>query len=253
VTLSLSLALWAAMTAAPAPHALVVPYQTIGIEQTDVDRLAKALRDGVKGHGWAPLDELTSERQVKSAGMCSEDATCLATIGTRVGAKWVVAFMMAKVGKGLLATALLIDVDTGQQRSTSSEKLVTIPEDMGNLADTLLNPLFRDVPAQVVLVPASVETRGSRLAAPGAALLIGGGVVGVTGLVLSIAAASNFATLQSTPPLERAGPDATQKALNISADVTVGIAIAAVATGLVLLIADAATSKAPSTEEAATP
>jgi hypothetical protein len=79
-------------------------------------------------------------------------------------------------------------------------------------------------------------------------MLIGGGAVGAAGLALSIAAGVNFGTLSKYGPTERSGPDSTQRALNITADVTVGVAVAALATGIVLLIADAASSKAPSEE-----
>jgi hypothetical protein len=73
--------------------------------------------------------------------------------------------------------------------------------------------------------------------------------VGVAGVVLSVAAGFNYASLPTAA--DRSSADSTQRALNISADVAVGVGIAALATGIVLLIADAAGGSQPAATEGA--
>lgn len=238
------------------PQVLVVPYQVVDVEQGDVDRLAAALRKEVGKHKWDATDPATAAKQVKSAALCGEDAGCLATLGTRTGAQWVIAFSVGRVGKNVIVSALLVESSSGQQRSTSSEKLVTIPEDMTDLATDLLNPLFKDVPGSVALTPKEpldtpklVARPKSSLGPAAAGVLIGSGVIAVGGVILSVVAGNNYAAMEDNPA-RPAGAEDAQRGLNIAADVTVGVAIAAAATGLILLIADAASSPKPVEENA---
>jgi hypothetical protein len=110
----------------------------------------------------------------------------------------------------------------------------------------LCTPLFRDVPKAVDLVPGQVRVvvteAPHRLRPVGVGVLIGGGVVGVGGVILSVVAGNHFKSLQGLGPDERPAADARQRGLNVAADVAIGAAIAVVATGVVLLIADAAAS-----------
>jgi hypothetical protein len=57
-----------------------------------------------------------------------------------------------------------------------------------------------------------------------------------------VVAANNYGTLAGLAPADRPAADASQRALNLAADLTIGVAIAAATTGLVLLIAHAASS-----------
>lgn len=241
MTSTVTLLMWAAL-AANSPKVLVLPYQSLDVSEAEVARLGEGLRAALKGHAWEPIEEAASQKLHKAAEMCGEDGPCLATLGQRAGAQWVVAFSVGRVQKGVVASTMLVEVSSAQQRSRASETVEALPEDFTNLARALVDPLFRDVPGQVRLVPAAgvVAAPPSKLTPAGVGLLIGGGVLGAGGLALSVAAGFNFAGLQTTSPLARPGADATQRGLNVAADVTVGVAIAALATGVVLLIADAA-------------
>lgn len=256
MTSTLTVAVWAALAAA-SPQALVIPYQSVDVDEAEVARLGAALRVEVARHAWTTIDEAGTQKLLKSAAMCGEEPDCLATLGQRAGAQWVLAFSFGKVTRGLVASTILVEVATARRTSGTTEKMATIPVDFTNVARALVDPLFRDVPSPVVLTPGPppeapplVAAEGPRtLRAVGTGVLVGGGLAAIGGVVLSVAAGTNFATLQNVPAEQRAGADGAQRGLNIAADVTVGVAIAAVATGVVLLIADAASSPAPAPAE----
>lgn len=255
---TVTLLMWAAL-AAGSPKALVLPYQSLDVSEADVARLAEAMRTALKGHAWEPLDEAASAKALKAAEMCGEDAPCLATLGQRAGAQWVVAFSVGKVKKGVVASTMLVEVSTAQQRSRASETVDNLPEDFTNLARALVDPLFRDVPGQVSLLPGPppepppmvAASTGRPVRGAGVGLLVGGGAAGVAGVVLSIVAGIQHGALSGVEADRRPAADAAQRRLNLAADITVGVAIAAAATGVVLLIADAAAAPKPAEEEEA--
>lgn len=256
MTSAATIAMWVALSAA-SPQVLVIPYQALGVEEAEVERLAAALRKEATGHGWTPIDGEAAAKQARAAAMCGEDAECLATLGTRAQAEWVLGFAIGKVGKGVFITTLLVETASGKRKSGTTEKLVTVPEDWTNTARALVDPLFRDVPQPVVLAPGlppepppMVQAAPKSPLGPAAAgVLIGAGVLAAGGVVLSVVAGNNFAALGSVPAEQRPAADATQRGLNVAADVTVGVAIAAAATGLVLLIAEAASAPKPAAAE----
>jgi hypothetical protein len=251
--------MWAAL-AAGSPQALVVSYQALDVADADVERLASALRAEVDKHAWTALDAAASQKQAKAAAMCGEDADCLATLGQRAGAQWVLAFSAGKVSKGVVVSTLLVEVATGKRKSGSTEKMVTIPEDFTNVAQALVDPLFRDVPAPVVLTPGPppeapplvAAERSHPLRGAGVGLLVGGGAAGVAGVIISVVAGNRFAALRDVEPADRSVAESRQRGLNAAADVTVSVAIAALATGIVFLIADAASTPAAAPAEDST-
>ncbi len=253
----LAVAMWSAIAAA-SPQALVIPIQSVEVDDADVKRLTAAMSAEVVGHQWTAVDVAATERLLKSASMCGEDADCLATLGQRVGAQWVLAFSIGKLSKGYLVSTMWVEVATGKRKSGTTEKMASIPVDFTNLARALVDPLFRDVPSAVVLTPGPppevppmvVAETGRPVRGAAIGLLAGGGAAGVVGVILSVMAGNSYAALASTPAEQRPAADLSQRNLNIAADVVVGVAIAGVATGLVLLLADAASSSPPPTQEA---
>lgn len=74
---------------------------------------------------------------------------------------------------------------------------------------------------------------------------IGTGVAAAVGVTFSILAASNFSKLSTLPASDRVAADGTQRAFNLTADLALGVAIAAGITTLVLLIIDSPTGGTP--------
>lgn len=235
----------------------VVAYQGAGRAPELATSFQSALTKEVAARRFLPVD---TEKHQRGATMCGEDVECLATLGKRASAAWILAFGLGSAGKQTFFTALLIDVERGLQQQRVELKAETKSLEVNAVAADVAQKLFAGLEPRIAIVPPVVEAppppppeeprvvvlppppdeqpRPIRTAALGTA--IGAGVLGLTAGGLAIGAGVNFGQLATTAPADRPAADATQRSLNLSADVTGGVAIAAGVTALVLFLVDGA-------------
>ncbi|MEW5738338.1 MAG: hypothetical protein AB1938_05400 [Myxococcota bacterium] len=261
VFLSLLCASAPALAEDVAQRVAVVPYQGAGAEPDFTARFAESLRAALVKRDWPVVDAAETERRQRAAAMCGEDTECLSTLGQRLDARWVLGFGVGRVGPGVMVSAVLVDGSAGVKVQSSSEQLPELPADPTALADRFVDALvkglsppskLKPVAPAVVPPPPLVEKapppRPLRPWAIGTA--VGAGALAITGGVLTVVAQQHYAGLSAVPPEARAAADAQQRALNTSADVVMGTAIAAGVAAVVLFILDARTAPAPTTEAA---
>lgn len=244
--------------AEPKPIALVTAYQSLGTEPAMVTGLTDKLRTVAAEKGLALVDATEATKLQRAAVMCGEDVQCLATLGARGKAKWVVGFGIARVGSNWLFSALLIDVDKGTRAAMFSRSTPAKELDEAALVQAATAELFRGVelvPApQVVLVPAPKpevvkpvpawvpevqQPPAHRLRPAAVTTTVLTGALVIATVIVSVLAQSHHQTLAATPIDSRAAADRQQRTLNLGADVLIGVSAAAGVTSVILWAVDA--------------
>lgn len=227
---------------------LVVPYQGLGIEANALPRLGDALGSEVSARKWGLADPADAAKQQRAAVMCGEDVECLATLGQRAGARWVLGFGIARIGASVAVSALLVDAPAGHKHQAFLEKLPALPDDLSPLGRRIVESLFKDVPTAPALVPEPPPVSPPVVVVPVepahplrpyaiTATVVTGGA-GITGGVLGVLAMQNYAKLPDVPVDQRGAANAQQRTLNTGADLAVGLAVVAAATATVLWVVD---------------
>ncbi|MFO0597272.1 MAG: hypothetical protein U0228_18305 [Myxococcaceae bacterium] len=259
----IALALLVAVHAAPDTRNTVgvVVFQGAGRAADTTVSLVAALPKAIESKNFPVVTGEEIEKHQRAAAMCGEDAECLATLGRRANVGWVLGLGLGLAGKNTLITALLVDVETGKvQQRYEAKRQGKI--DFAALAHDMVEALFAGLSPRPALVPpepppvvqanpvdpppAVVAAQQPPPPAPsshplrtaGIGLTVGAGAAAVGGGVLTFVAASHFGTLGTVPADQRQQANADQRGLNVAADVTVGVAIAAGVTALVLFIVD---------------
>lgn len=231
------------------PRVAVVPYQGVGAEPGVVDRLAASLRTEVASRKWTVVSADETDRRERAAAMCGEDVECLATLGQRLDARWVLAFGVGRVGQGFMVSALLIDTKASKRLAEFSERLPAMPADAGPLSTLAVETLFAGRTPPVKLVPTEVLPPPVVVAPPVPAhklrpvaigTAIGAGALGLGGGALTIVASEHFRALPDAEPGRRPVADAEQRGLNTAADATMIGAGVVAAVAVVLFIIDGA-------------
>lgn len=228
---------------------LVAPYQSLGVEPATVSAITEGFRQAVESPKLTALPATESEKVSRSATMCGEDGACLATVGTRSNARWVVAFGVGKVGASLLLTALFIDVKDGKEVTRSSRR---VPEGMADwvlvtrsLAEEVVKPPAEPVVVQVpieVVKPVKPHTfRPWTFVSLGIAAAFA-----VTATVLGLVAAGNYQRLQMQPNDDVIRGN--QRPLNGSADGCLVVSVLTGAVSILFFILDAAEKPVVPTE-----
>lgn len=244
-----------AQAPATAPRVVVLPYQGLGLEPTALQKLTDALRAQVAAKQWELTDAADIAKQQRAAVMCGEDAECLATVGQRGGARWVLGFGVAQVGASMAVSALLVDATTGRKHLTFLEKLPALPDDPAPLAQRVVDALFKDVPRAAALEPDLPPPPPPVVVQPvepphplrpwAITATAVTGVAGVTGGVLGVMAMQSYAKLPDVPVNERGPADARQRSLNAGADAALGVAVTAAAAATILWVLDARAGATP--------
>ncbi|MCU0695886.1 MAG: hypothetical protein MUC96_05100 [Myxococcaceae bacterium] len=221
---------------------LVVSFQSLGLSPETMGRVGDTLRTELSAQQWVPIDGAETQRVLRAASMCGEDVECLATLGQRADARWVLAWGFGKIGSSYLFTSLLVETASSTKRSTFTEKVASADADAGPLARSAVSALFQNVSRAAA---PSAETSGRRLLAP--TLASAGVGVAATALtvIFGVLAATNYGQLQTALPAEQARLTGQQRTWNLVADVSLGTAIAAGATALVLFILGAPAQPTP--------
>ena len=226
--------------AAPQQRVLVAAFQSLGVEPEVMNRVAEALRTESTAATWRAIDGAETQRLLRAATMCGEDAECLSTLGQRADAYWVLAWGFGKIGSSYLFTAQLIETPTGKKLSSFTEKLGALPDDARPLAQRAVAALFRDVTRPIILEPSppppSVTLTERRFVAPTIAATAIAGAAAISAAIFTGLAASHFSNLSSALSMDRPALDRTQRNYNLGADVSFAIAIASGVTALVLFI-----------------
>src|SRR4051794_30736534 len=97
-----------ALSATQAAPVLVTSYQSLGVDQSIAVKLGEGFRAGIARPPLTALGVDKSDETGRAAVMCGEDAACLATVGQRSGARFVLAYGVGKVGSSLLVSAIFI-------------------------------------------------------------------------------------------------------------------------------------------------
>lgn len=258
------LALLLALSATPADapnDVLLVSYQGAGRTPELAQRLLSSMADAISSRGFHPRPDAESTRQERAAAMCGEDGDCLATLGRRLEAAWVVGLGLGSVGKQTLISVLLVNVETGRVAQRFSRQVPTQDLDAATVSTDAVTQLFTELtprekptttpppiepPVEVpiaALTPTAPPSRPLHSAAVGTT--IAAGVLAAAGLGLSVGAGVHYGQLASTPPNARPDADSLQRALNTSADATVGVAVAAAVTAVVLFVLDGSAAQGP--------
>jgi hypothetical protein len=229
---------------------LVVRYQAEGVSATEASEAQRALEEAFRGHGIAIA---TDEHASKASEMCGEEPACLASLGARAHARWVLAYGIGQVGHRVLTSLVLVDVAEAVIRGRDSKEIDREGLAWTREATSLAEQLDADIPVpppplpapnltpQVLspLPPLQVEKppQDSRLrtyawisGGTAGALLAGSGVVGLLAL-------SNYQTIESTAYTARPPLDSQQRTLNVTGDGLLigGVVVAGVAATLFYL------------------
>jgi hypothetical protein len=228
---------------------LVTSYQSLGIDAPLAAEIAADFRRACERPGLQPSPAEDAEKNSRAAVMCGEDAACLATVGQRAGARWVLAHGAGKVGSALLVTALFIDVVTGKEIARGSRRVADAAPDWvqvtRGLADEVVKPTVEMAPKIVevpVRIEVPVEAPPHRLRTWG---FISTGVsvafAVVTG-VLGLAAANNYQSLMASDAAHFDELVKNQRALNGSADTCLGATLLSAGAALMFFLIDWKTS-----------
>lgn len=228
----------------------VVPYQGTGRDPELVISLIASLRAALVERGWPLTEPGETDRQVRAGAMCGEDVECLATIGRRIDAKWVLALGVGRVAGNTMVSALLVDAVAGTKSTVYTETIGRALADLNPVAKHMCDALLVGLSPVAKLVPPDSVTGSPPplveplalpappLRSPAVGTAIGAGVLAVAGGIITILAQQSFARLPDVPLAERDAADAQQRSLNLAADVLVGCALVAGATAVVLFILD---------------
>lgn len=226
--------------ATPQQRVLVASFQSLGVEPDVMNRVGDALRTESTAATWRAIDGAETQRVLRAATMCGEDAECLSTLGQRADAYWVLAWGFGKIGSSYLFTAQLIETPSGRKLSSFNEKLGALPDDARPLAQRAVAALFKDVTRPVILEPPppppGVTLTERRFIAPTIAATAVAGAAAISAAIFTGLAASHFSKLSNALSMDRPSLDRTQRSYNLGADVSFGVAIVSGITALVLFI-----------------
>ncbi|MDP3505289.1 MAG: hypothetical protein Q8S33_33430 [Myxococcales bacterium] len=228
--------------AAPQQRVLVASFQSLGVEPEVMTRVGDALRAESTAANWRAIDGAETQRLLRAATMCGEDAECLSTLGQRADAYWVLAWGFGKIGSSYLFTAQLIETPSGRKLAGFTEKLGALPDDARPLAQRAVAALFKDVTRPVILEPppppppTGVTLTERRFVAPTIAATAVAGAAAIAGAIFTGLAASHFSKLSNALSMDRPSLDRTQRSYNLGADVSFAVAIVSGVTALVLFI-----------------
>jgi hypothetical protein len=228
------------LAAAPEPL-LVAPYQSLGVDSGTVSAISEALRLASDRTRFAALPLAESERVGRSAVMCGEDGPCLATVGQRSNARWVLAFGVGRVGTSLLLTAIFVDVAAGKELMRGSRRISEGTPDWISVAKSLVDEVVKP-PAEPLVVQVPIEVvkpQKTHKFRPGAFTSLG--ITIALGLIttgLGLTAWGNYAKLTMSNGATYPGLAATQRGLNASADIFLIGTAAAGAAALLFFILD---------------
>jgi hypothetical protein len=200
---------------------LVASYQSLSVDAPTVAAIAEGFRGAAAKAPLAPMPAAASDKVSRSAAMCGEDAACLATIGQREQARWVLAFGVGKVGSSLLLTAIFVDVSAGKEVMRGSRRVPEGASDWALVTSSLADEVVRrPVDPVVVQVPFEVvkpvKPHNFR---PWAFVTLGVTVAfGVASTVIGLYAAGNFQLLKMANASNYTQLVQTQRGLNGSAD-----------------------------------
>jgi hypothetical protein len=248
----LSLAIVSALAAATERGPLlVVRYQAEGVSATEAAEAQRAIEEAFRARG---VSLATDERASKASEMCGEEPACLASLGARAHARWVLAYGIGQVGHRVLTSGVLVDVAEAVIRGRDSKELDREGLGWTHEATTLAERLDPDITAPVSppapppnLTPQTVpppppleiqkpagnpqlRTYAWVSGGTAAALLAGSGVVGLLAL-------SNYQTIESTDYPSRPPLNSQQRTLNATGDALLigGVVVAGVAATLFYL------------------
>ncbi len=231
--------------ASPQQRVLVASFQSLGVEPEVMTRVGDALRAESTAATWRAIDGAETQRLLRAATMCGEDAECLSTLGQRADAHWVLAWGFGKLGSSYLFTAQLVETPTGKKLSAFSEKLTALPDDARPLAQRAVAALFKDVTHPIILEPPppppSVRLTERRFVGPTIAATAVAGAAAISAAIFTGLAASHFSTLTNALSMDRPSLDRTQRTWNLGADASFAIAVASGVTALVLFLLGAPT------------
>ena len=253
----------------------VVVYQALGVDASRVEGWSTALRGASLQRGFRTASSEVTAPLRRAAAMCGEDAICLATLGRRAEARWVVGVGLGKVGSSVLVNTLLVDTDSGRRHASSSRKVALRAKASAAVADALVQELFATIALPSPPTPGPAPPEDAPSAAPPPAPAITGRVpiprpqtrtwvrprpltwavaglaagLGAGGVVLGVRAANNFGELPGSAPEARAGAERRQRSLNLAADACVtGAVVSAAAATLLYFLRDR-----PAAEEGSAP
>ncbi|MBL8954278.1 MAG: hypothetical protein JNK82_26100 [Myxococcaceae bacterium] len=234
---------WAYLTLAAAPEpraqALVVPYQSLGVDVSTVSSLSEGLRQSVESMKLDVLPPSVSDTVARSATMCGEDSACLSTIGQRSGVRYVLAFGVGKVGASLLVSALFVDVKTGQELGRSQRRVPEAMPEWSLVARSLADEVVK-LPVEPVVVQVPVEVSKPvkpHTFRPWAFVTLGiAAAMGIVSATIGLVAWGNYANLQKSPGDTRLRE--TQPALNFSADICLVLSALTGAGSIIFFILD---------------
>jgi hypothetical protein len=235
-----------ALSASQAAPVLITSYQSLGVDPVTASKVGDGFRLGTNRPGLVAMAAEESDKTGRAAVMCGEDSACLATVGQRSGAKYVLAYGIGKVGSSLLVSALFIDVTGGREITRASKRVLDTAPDWGlvtrELSDLVVKPPAEPLVVQVP-VPVPVPQKSHKWRTPA---LISLGIAVAFGLgstTFGLLALGNYGTLQTAAAAGDAGKYSTavanQKGLNGGADALWIVGIAAVAVAVVFFILDA--------------
>jgi hypothetical protein len=232
-----------ALSASQAEPLLVIGYQSLGVDAAIEQKLGTGFRAGSDKPPFTVLGADKSDASARAAVMCGEDAACLATVGQRSGAKYVLAYGVGKVGTSLLVSALFIDVAVGKEIARASKRVLDANGDWigvtKELADLVVKPPAEPLVVQVP-VPIEVPQKQHRFRTPAFAVLgvAIGLAVGTT--AIGLGAMNNFGKLEAANTVaDRQKLAGEQRGWNAAGDTFLVVSILTAAVGVFLLVLDA--------------
>lgn len=232
----------------PQQRVLVVSFQSLGVEPEVMNRVGDSLRTESTAASWTALDGAETQKVLRAATMCGEDAECLATLGQRADARWVLAWGFGKVGSSFLFTALVVETPTSAKLASFSEKLPGVPGDAAPLARRAVSALFKDVKRPLIVEPPPPPpvpvTPERRFVTPSIVAVSIAGAATIATVIFGALAATNYPKLTTALSSDRPSLDATQRRWNLAADASLGLAVVSGATALILFLLGAPPAEA---------
>jgi hypothetical protein len=210
---------------------LVVRYQAEGVSATEAAEAQRAIEEAFRARG---IGLAKDEHASKASEMCGEEPACLASLGARAHARWVLAYGIGQVGHRVLTSLVLVDVAEAIIRGRDSRELDREGLGWTREATALAERLDVDIPVPPVPPPPPNLTPQTLPPPPpvqvekpagdprlrtyawvsggtASALLAGSGIVGLL-------ARSNYQTLEGTEYSARPPLISQQHVLNSTGD-----------------------------------
>jgi hypothetical protein len=225
---------------------LIVRYQAEGVSPTEAAEAQHAIEEAFRARS---VSLATDERASRASEMCGEEPACLASLGARAHARWVLAYGIGQVGHRVLTSLVLVDVAEAVIRGRDSKELDRDGLGWTHEATALAERLDPDITApapsppvnlapQILPLPPRLDlqkpagnpqlrTYAWVSGGTAAALLAGSGVVGLLAL-------SNYQTIENTDYASRPPLNSQQRTLNATGDALLiaGVVAAGVAATL---------------------